>query len=613
MAFGVRRVVFATSVAVALTASCRSVPEPCRDDCASGAGGAPAESGQGGGGSISFEVPPEGGAPAAGHPGVSPLGGEGGDALAKNDGGAAGEPDTARAECTSDADCDDGKACDGPEQCQDGHCEAGRAFECSSISECFERGSGAACRYSASERFVVYTGDEFGDEWGNAVAVPITRLDEPVALNFSEGAMDDEFNSIFEYDWSPDGRRLIFAASTSDFINDVWDQKFFWFDVTAALDGQPRRLPNVPINDSFSVLAWSPSSNAVVIGYEAEQFAVRFTASGAETAAVPTVGYVEPCGDDATVAYSTADGTHLAAVWDAPDEETVLPATLRSRSPDGRWLLLSDEQHAFLARCSLDSKLEELGGPAGVTSGWSSNSEYVVYSDTDMNWSEDATPKALSAFRVESSAEHVALFEAIAADPTVNFEPGSTRFLYVAQTRERRFIYRLVDLAQPASSVPLPLPAGIGDPSLNYILAYTVWLGKSGRLAFETNDGPDTYVMEAASNAVPRLVREDSYDDLLFSEDGTKAIWIESGGDGAGALSQAFTLDLTRSDSEPHPLFAEPLTGELSLYAAQIIRRFIPDPTIRHELFAVPPDFASEPVRINTGTIAAEPALQPRP
>ena len=276
-------------------------------------------------------------------------------------------------------------------------------------------------------------------------------------------------------------------------------------------------------------------------------------------------------------------------------------------------MLLSDEQHAFLARCSLDSKLEELGGPAGVTSGWSSNSEYVVYSDTDMNWSEDATPKALSAFRVESSAEHVALFEAIAADPTVNFEPGSTRFLYVAQTRERRFIYRLVDLAQPASSVPLPLPAGIGDPSLNYILAYTVWLGKSGRLAFETNDGPDTYVMEAASNAVPRLVREDSYDDLLFSEDGTKAIWIESGGDGAGALSQAFTLDLTRSDSEPHPLFAEPLTGELSLYAAQIIRRFIPDPTIRHELFAVPPDFASEPVRINTGTIAAEPALQPRP
>ena len=630
-------VVCATLTAVAVTSSCRSPADFCGVDCSmGGTGGVPVQDSRGGTSQVAG-APNDGG--AGGEPSNSPCtigencqGGAGGEpvrseaggaagssgvANAPNDGGTGGEPITTP-ECMRDADCADSKACNGAETCHDGRCEAGRAFTCPSISECFEAQAEAACRYSASDRFVVYTGDEFGDPWANAVAVPITRLDAPpIHLNFSQGVMDGEFNSIFDYYWSPDGRRLIFPAATSDLVNDVFDQKFFWLDVSGELDARPRRIPNIPIDvDSwFDVYFWSPSSNVVVIGYGTEKYAVRFSAHGAETALVPTLGYVQPCGDDRTVAYSTADGTGLAAVWDAPSEVTVLPAKLLSRSPDGRWLLLSDKKRAYLARCGTDSKLEALGGPAGSESSWSPNSAYVVYSDAEGDLLEAPTPRKLSAFRVESSAQHTSLFEAVSADPAVNFEPKSTRFLYIEQTPKNERVFRLVDLEKPSSNVALSIPADTGLESGDDLTWYTWWLGTTGRLSYDISDGDaaGTYVIEATANAKPRFVHEYTWGDLRYSGDGTKAVWVASDSEGAGALSQVYTLDLTRSDSTPYPLFAKPMTGSLSIYEPRIIRRFVQDPSIREELFVVPADFQSEPVRVSAGTIVAEPALQPKP
>jgi hypothetical protein len=599
--------VLATVTHATLTTSCHPQPNAFCSDCAAGGhGGAAAMSEQEG-----RPAPPNGGSPAeAAHPDQSGAAG--------NDGAAAGETASATPECTSDDDCADGKACNGLESCQDGHCEAGRAVSCPTISECFEAEAGAACRYSASERFVVYTGDELGDPWDNAIGLSITRLDQPVRVSFSEGVMDEEFSSISRYSWSPDGRRLLFSAQCLDSVNNVWDQKFFWFDVTEALNGQPRRIPNVRIDDNgtFNFLGWSPSSNTVVIGRDDERYAVRFTASGAETAQLPTTGSILLCGDDATAAYATEKDTRLATVGGPPSDETVLPAKLLSSSPDGRWLLLSDEQHAYLARCSSDSRLEALGGPAVVTSSWSPNSEYVVYSDTDPNTVPELTPKALSAFRVESSSAHVPVFEAIASDPHVSFEPESTRFLFVEQTPEDALVLQIVDLASPSSRVVLPMPTALASPSASNILMRTWWLGTTGLLSYETlvGDNPGRYSMAATQNAAPRLLaRAGSFSDFWYSDDGTRAIWIESIGDSFDAVNEAYTLDLTRDDSRAHAIFAEPLLGSVRLADPRIIVRFSQDPSSSMDVFAVPSDYEGEPVPINAGRVTAGPALQPRP
>jgi len=530
--------------------------------------------------------------------------------------GAAGATVSATVECTKDDDCADGKACNGAESCHDGHCQAGDAVSCPSNAECVEAEAGAACRYASSDRFVVYTGQEFGNVWDDAVAVSISQLEHPVRLNFSEGATDKAFNMIVKYRWSPDGRRLIFAAQCTDFDNDVWDQKFFSVDVTQALAGQPRRLPNIRIDDggTFDFLGWSPTSNSIVIGRDGERYAVRFSESGAETAQLEANGSIFLCGDDATVAYSTETETRLATAWGAASDETVLPAKVLSSSPDGRWLLLSDEQHAYLARCSPGATLEALGGPARATSSWSPNSEYVVYSDTSADWSDGSAPNALSAYRVESSNAHAPLFEAVAADPRVSFEPGTTRFLFVEKTPENALVFQLVDLASPSSRVVLPMPGGVG--SGNNIVVFTPWLGTTGYLSYDASEGdnPGRYSIEATANATPRLlVRAGSFSDFQFSDDGTRAIWLEGGDGSFGALNQAYTLDLTRSDSQPHALFAEPLPGMVSLSYPRIISRFTQDPSYRMDLFAIPADFESEPVLINVGNVTAGPVLQPQP
>ncbi|HYP87357.1 MAG TPA: hypothetical protein VEQ59_04375 [Polyangiaceae bacterium] len=604
MDFKARSLILVTLAQAALSASCRSQPPALCHDCATGGvGGEPTMPEQG--------VTPA--APVGGAPAADASQDVGTTSRAASDGGAAGEPATAPPQCTSDDDCTDGDDCNnGAESCLDGRCETGRPISCPGISECFEAEGGAACRYAPSERFVVYTGKEFGDPWDNAVAMSISRLERPVRLNFSEGVMDEEFNMIVEYRWSPNGRRLIFAAQCTDYENDVWDQKFFWLDVAEALQAKPRRIPNLRIDDNgtFDFLGWSATSNAIVIGRDDERYGVRFTATGAETSLLPTGGRVVLCGDDETAAFATETETRLATVWGPSSGETVLPAKLLSSSPDGQWLLLSDEQHAYLARCNSDSRLEALGGPA-VTSSWSSSSEYVAYSDAESSSFGDATPKALSAFRVESSIAHAPLFEAEAADPSVSFEPQSSRFFFIEQATDDAQALQVVDLAGLSSRAGLPLPPGFGMLS-----ARAWWLGTTGRVGYLTSQGdePGLYSVEATENAAPRLLaRSGSFSDFRFSDDGTRAIWLEANGDGFDALNQVYSLDLTRADSAARALFAEPLRGMFSFADARIIARFSQDPSFRLDLFAVPSDFEGEPVPVNAGNVTAGPYLQPRP
>jgi len=599
-----------TAFAAALEiAACNSNTEPmCNGDCPSSAGasGASGEAGASGSAGVGESAAGEGGATNPDMTSNPPV-------------------------CSKNQDCDDGASCNGAEQCVDGNCQPGEAIMCPALSECSETTNNAGCSYPASERFIVYEVDDL-NPWLNLVGTSITDLQHPTQVNLSQGANDAEFDKLLDHYWSPDGRRLIFPTLAVDERNGIFDQKFFWFDFDQPIEGQPRRLPDVPINEDYSVIGWSPDSNAVLIGRNdfgrVNYYAVRFTPAGAETALVPSDGQVELCSDDTTIAYEAAGKTHLAALWSSADAETVLPALLRGRSPDGNWLLLSDEQHAYLAKCALQASLEQLAGPAAIAGSWSSNSRYVFYSEQD--WDDpyeqdetmETTSKTLHGFAVESAERHTPLIQLDAVSPSVNFEPAGTRFLYLAVDGQSNQARHLKDMARPEFDRVITTKDEHGAP----IVPTLHWLGATGQwvynAALDSQDDSSSfavYSLKTSPTAQPRKLVTDIYE-VHYSDDHDKMIWLETHSDNQGDNSQAYSLDLVDDQSKPHALFPSPIAGQLrfALYnpQARLLYREVDFPNANSEIFVVPEDFESEPVSVKRGSVVdidESLSLQPRP
>ncbi|MCB9588061.1 MAG: putative metal-binding motif-containing protein [Polyangiaceae bacterium] len=109
---------------------------------------------------------------AAGSAGSSAAGGTGGSAgiggsSTAGVGGTevAGAGGTGGKPCTKNAECDDGKACNGVETCDGNFCQNGSAVDCSGIDstycagKCFETSSGPKCQLTAKDT----DGDQHGD------------------------------------------------------------------------------------------------------------------------------------------------------------------------------------------------------------------------------------------------------------------------------------------------------------------------------------------------------------------------------------------------------------------------------------------------------------------
>jgi hypothetical protein len=588
-------------------AACHADPvvAPCAGDCAeSGAGGAAlsdGSAGEGGGDSVAGQ-----GSISPGMAGAGPI-----------------EPD-----CARDEDCDDGSACNGDEQCRDGACTPGERFECAEPAECSNVHAGPACVYPSSERFIVYAVDDL-NPWWNWVGTSTGDLDNPQQVNLSEGANDAEFTYVDDLSWSPDGRRLIFPAMQLVESKLVFDQKFFWFDFTQPVADQPRRLPDVPINDELKVMTWSARSGAVLVGYNdfgrTALYAVRFTETGAETATVPADGAVELCADETTIAYEVGGETHLAAAWSSRVNETVLPALLRGRSPDGNWLLLSDDEHAYLAKCGPETELEPLAGPASIAGEWSPDSRFVVYFEQgegdpdDESEDEEPSNETLNGFRVESATEHTAIFQAQALADSVSFEPGGTRILYLSLDEQGQEAQHLADMTDPGLDRVIQLRDEQGAP----ISSDVWWLGATDRFVYfaaldsQDEDSPvAAYSVSTALDATPRRLTA-SFTSLNWSQDNTHMVWIEAVGD---SLTQAYSLDLRDEGSRPHALFPEPLTGTLRFpeqeTQARVLLRDIDFPEPNTEIFVVPEDFKGLAVSVKRGRVlmgTGGVSLQPLP
>ncbi|MEO8903954.1 MAG: hypothetical protein ABI627_20735 [Polyangiaceae bacterium] len=534
--------------------------------------------------------------------------------------------------CTSNDDCDNGRSsCDNALQCIDGKCTTGKAFACPPLSKCSDEASGVACVYPPGERFIVYGVDDL-NPWWNLVGTSVSDLAHPTQVNLSLDANDTEFSALSGFTWSTDGRRLVFPTVHFDQSTGDFEQRFFWFDFTRPLAGQPRRLPDVPLNADYSASGWSPDANAVLIGRNdfgrVDYYAVRFEGAGAETALVPTDGQVELCSDDTTVAYEANGSTHFASLWNSPVTETVLPALLRGRSPDGRWLLLSDDGHAYLVACGLKPKLEQLAGPAAIAGNWSSDSRYVVYSEEpwDSTYTQDETEekssKTLNGFRVQSAATHTPVFQATAASPAVSFEPGGSRFTYLALTESGEHVRHLEKITNPELDQVVHLEDARGNP----IVPTIDWLGATGRLVYDTEAA--TFTLKTSPSATPRelplttsgLGSSAVIAGKQYSKDRTKLIWVATESSDKGVQSQVYSLDLEDEQSLAHALFSKPVSGSLGFAA------YNPDPRILYrtldfvennvELFVVPEDYQGTPVAVRRGSVLdvdASVSLQPQP
>jgi hypothetical protein len=539
----------------------------------------------------------------------------------------AGAPDASVPECGVDADCADGSFCNGAETCRAGVCESAAAVECAPQTACIENddGAGAGCRLRESERFYLCSSDDFGEPF-NAVGLPLTPL-EPSPQNFSGGVIEGEFEIYVDtydrdwtaYAWSPNGRRVIFPAYTFSLEWDLYEEKFYYFDVGAPVDAQPRRLPEIPINDrAFEVASWSADGNALVLGaYDAwlelytGWFAVRFTEAGAESAALPGSGVAFICADNATVAVTAGDSTRLFQPWQPGSTERVLPMKAVSISPDGETLLLSSSDSSAVAPCSLETQLELLGGfgsPSAVGS-WSSDSRYVVVGDSVTYVQDEPSLKHLSGYSVPSEDVHGVLFEATAADPRVLFEPGSARFVYVQQAGEEDPpVWRSADLDDTSNDFVLAVPPDLSvNLWRNDYLSAASWVGGTGALSLTTEDaGP--LLLPVALGAELRAAHSG-----LFSEDGRRELWTQKELIDGETYTQAYSLSWTEEGALPQALFSQPFAGSLSFRNALVLESESESDTDAEAttVYSLPPG-AIDPVPVNRRKNATNCSLQPQ-
>ena len=546
-------------------------------------------------------------------PVVSAQAGEGGAYVEEpgenSEGGSSGQS----AACQSDADCSDGKACDGIELCIGGECRPGSGLACAPGTACVELETEAAC--FGKDPFLTYIGDDFLAETPGLVGLRLSAAGQNERIDLSRGALDAELWGVGEYFWAPNGTRFIFSAAATDFET-FYLARGHWVDMRSGAPSTAARISDLPVAGGFLVLAWSPDSRVALIesyGKDQELYAVRFANDRTRTTLVAS-GVSEStasfCNDGATVVYSRAKKTYLAALDDPSVKPTELELELVSASPDGRWLLLSSDaapQELYLAPCAIATQAESLAVPSdrfGLPA-WSADSKYLAYS-----FSVDSEETLVRVWSVEDGG---LAFEApLGSHPAdLAWQPGAARLLY---SRDSDWFVKDVPNGSPELLLPIPRSAD-GAPT---------WLGASGELQYQTlsAEGSDYYLLKAAAGEQPRHVVHDPEStvcDIWYLADLSHVVYLQCPKADADGYTQAFAFDLTQPNAAPRALFDTPLAGNVGIHEVAsssgqqlFIWRQADLPGPRADVYVVPPDLKAA-IHVNIGADAYDPRVQPVP
>ncbi len=112
----------------------------------------------------------------------------------------------APAECNTDAECDDGLACNGSEVCRNAACRPGDAAACPESAECFEHDTGPVCASAQESLWLVFV--RGGALYGVNLAVDSSRT----PLRLDVGLPPDRVVTPGSAAWSPDGKYLTFGT-----------------------------------------------------------------------------------------------------------------------------------------------------------------------------------------------------------------------------------------------------------------------------------------------------------------------------------------------------------------------------------------------------------------
>jgi len=463
--------------------------------------------------------------------------------------------------CVADDACRDALHCNGDEHCARGACAPGTPLVCPVGSQCFERADTAVCAYAPSERFAVYLSNDFKPNQLGLVGVPLSTVNDPTWIDLSAPEVDDHFFLVADVHWAADRKRNIFEAYWTDWQTEG-QSKFCWIDLTAPLPLRARRIPNLPIAE-LKFVAWSRDTRAalfstidVIVPPHRNNgiYASRFSADDMVTVKVTSTGWTDAptfCANSELVVYEEPGGLRIAAPWDSTAKPTVVGHELVGTSIDNRWLLLSDHgpnARAYLAECALDAHAEALGPEAGGTAPyWSPDSKYLIYGG--ITESETGT-----VWRVARSSNHVPAFQF--AGRAASFQPGADRLVYLATNKGSAVGWRVKDLLTNAPPVVVAIPAD----------AENVSFGDGGTLHYSvaTGSGHESYEIDSVAGARPKLIPPAPAPDLrVRSKDGKYAFYFDNQGEGSGAVTQAFIVDLSKPSASPRPLFPQALSGTL--------------------------------------------------
>ena len=425
------------------------------------------------------------------------------------------------AECLTDDECDDGKACNGKERCQNGACRTGTALKCPDELSCVEGAESAACEFEEQSPWLLFFDNagglkEAGGLFGTTTASAATS--KPIDL--ASGAVSEEGQSLWFTSWSADGRYL--AMNVTGTAGGVFYREF-----GRGLPSPAAPIPDVPRDPDRLVFGpFAKDRNSLILGSGSLVFEVHFETDGphtqllAEDGDTPDYAYCAG-GNVVLLQKNSVTGGWALVDLEAPKAEAQELSGVPILAPNRKRFVAGDGGAYELADCARSAKATDLQigallGSSYQPQRWAPDSRHLMF------MSAGATTELALVDTVGANAS--VRWKGSVDDDDYGFEywfSADSRFVLLEEDQA----FSLIEVAS-GTKTPLDLPSGATQVS---------WADDGATLLYHrlwSDSLPETYWIQSPGEAARELFRVTG--EVLRSQ-----VWF----------AQGFALVLVPSDS----------------------------------------------------------------